>query len=43
MPYDYTDAPPSQFEPIPDGTIATVVTHIRSGGAGGRRGCADDP
>jgi len=34
VPYDYTDVPPPQFELIPDGTIATVVTHIRSGGAG---------
>jgi hypothetical protein len=34
MPYDYTDAPPPQFEPIPHGTIATVVLHIRAGGAG---------
>src|SRR5262245_10031383 len=34
MPYDYSDAPPPQFEPIPHGTIATVVLHIRAGGAG---------
>jgi len=34
MPYDYTDAPPPQFEPIPQGTTATVVMHIRAGNAG---------
>ena len=34
MPFDYTDAPPPQFELIPQGTIATVVTHIRPGNAG---------
>ena len=40
MPFDYTDAPPPQFELIPQGTIATVAAHIRPGGAGedgGRR------
>jgi hypothetical protein len=34
MPYDYTDAPPPQFDPIPHGTIATVVLHIRPGNVG---------
>jgi hypothetical protein len=35
MPYDYTDAPPSRdFELIPHGTVATLVLHIRPGGAG---------
>jgi hypothetical protein len=34
MPYDYTDAPPPQFDLIPQGTIATVSTHIRPGNAG---------
>jgi hypothetical protein len=34
MPFDYTDAPPPQFELIPDGTTATVSTHIRPGGVG---------
>jgi hypothetical protein len=34
MPYDYTDAPPPKFELIPQGTIATVSTHIRPGNAG---------
>jgi hypothetical protein len=34
MPYDYTDAPPPQFELIPHGTVATVVLHIRAGNAG---------
>jgi hypothetical protein len=35
MPYDYTDAPPPRdIELIPHGTIATVVMHIRAGGAG---------
>jgi hypothetical protein len=33
-PYDYTDAPPPQFELIPQDTIATVNIHIRSGGVG---------
>jgi hypothetical protein len=35
MSYDYTDAPPSKFEPkIPAGTKATVVIHIKPGGVG---------
>jgi hypothetical protein len=34
MPFDYTDAPPPQFELIPQDTIATVSMHIRAGGAG---------
>jgi hypothetical protein len=34
MPYDYTDAPPPQFELIPHGTSATVVLHIRPGNIG---------
>jgi hypothetical protein len=34
MPFDYTDAPPPQFELIPQGTIATVSIHIRPGNAG---------
>jgi len=34
MPFDYSDAPPPQFELIPHGTIATVVLHIRAGNAG---------
>jgi len=34
MPYDYTDAPPPQFEPIPHGTIATVAMHIDAGNVG---------
>jgi hypothetical protein len=34
MPYDYTNAPPSQFDLIPHGTVATVVLHIRAGGVG---------
>jgi hypothetical protein len=35
MPYDYTDAPPPRdMEPIPHGTIATLVLHIRPGGVG---------
>jgi hypothetical protein len=34
-PHDYTDAPPPRdIELIPHGTIATVVLHIRAGGAG---------
>ena len=32
--YDYTNAPPPQFELIPQGTIATVALHIRPGNAG---------
>jgi hypothetical protein len=34
MPVDYTDAPPPQFDLIPQDTIATVSTHIRAGGVG---------
>ena len=34
MPYDYSDAPPLQFDLIPQGKIATVSMHIRPGGAG---------
>jgi hypothetical protein len=34
MPYDYTDAPPAQFELIPHGTVATAVLHIRAGNVG---------
>jgi hypothetical protein len=35
MPYDYSTAPPPRdLELIPHGTIATVVMHIRPGGAG---------
>jgi hypothetical protein len=34
MPFDYTDAPPPQFELIPENTIATVSIHIRAGGVG---------
>jgi hypothetical protein len=34
MPYDYTDAPPPQFELIPDGTVATVSIHVRAGNVG---------
>ena len=34
MPYDYTDAPPPQFDLIPHSTVATVVLHIRTGGVG---------
>jgi hypothetical protein len=33
-PYDYTNAPPPQFELVPHGTVATVVLHIRAGGVG---------
>jgi len=33
MPYDYTDAPPPQFELIPD-TIATMNLHIKAGNVG---------
>lgn len=32
--YDYTNAPPPQFELIPHGTVATVVLHIRAGNVG---------
>lgn len=34
MPFDYSDAPPPQFDLIPDGTIATVCAHIRAGSVG---------
>ena len=35
MPYDYSTAPPPRdLDLIPHGTIATVVMHIRPGGAG---------
>jgi hypothetical protein len=34
MPYDYSDAPPPQFDLIPHGTVATAVLHIRAGGVG---------
>jgi hypothetical protein len=34
MPYDYSDAPAPQFEPIPHGTVATVVMHIQAGSVG---------
>jgi hypothetical protein len=34
MPYDYSDAPPPQFDLIPHGTTATVGIHIRAGGVG---------
>jgi hypothetical protein len=34
MPFDYTDAPPPQFELIPHDTIAGVSMHIRPGGVG---------
>jgi len=34
MLYDYTDAPAPSFDLIPDGTVATVSTHIRPGGVG---------
>jgi hypothetical protein len=34
MPFDYTDAPPPSFDLIPDDTVATVSTHIESGGVG---------
>jgi len=35
MRYDYTDVPPSKFEPkIPEGTKATLVIHIKPGGIG---------
>jgi len=32
--YDYTDAPPPQFELVPHGTIADILFHIRPGGVG---------
>jgi hypothetical protein len=34
MPYDYSDAPPPQFDLIPHGTVATAALHIRAGGVG---------
>jgi hypothetical protein len=35
MPYDYSTAPPPRdIDLIPHGTIATVVMHVRPGGAG---------
>ena len=34
MPFDYTDAPPPQFDLIPDGTVAGVSIHIRAGNVG---------
>jgi len=34
MAYDYSDAPPPQFEVIPHGTTATCVLHIRPGNVG---------
>jgi len=34
MPYDYSDAPPPQFEVIPHGTTATCVIRIRPGNVG---------
>ena|SRR5262245_22055931 len=34
MPFDYTDAPPPQFELIPQDTVATVNMHLRPGGVG---------
>ena len=34
MPYDYSDAPPPQFEVIPHGTTATFVLRIRPGQVG---------
>jgi hypothetical protein len=34
MPFDYTDAPPPSFDLMPDGTVATVSIHIRSGNVG---------
>jgi len=35
MTYDYTDVPPSKFEPkIAEGTKATLVIHIKPGGIG---------
>src|SRR5215472_9766315 len=34
MPYDYTDAPPPQFELVPHGTVATMSLHINTGGVG---------
>jgi hypothetical protein len=35
MPYDYSDTPPVRdIKLIPHGTVATLVLHIRAGGAG---------
>jgi hypothetical protein len=34
MPFDYTDAPPPQFELIPLGTTATCILHVNPGGVG---------
>ena len=34
MAYDYSDAPPPQFEVIPHGTTATLVLHIRASDVG---------
>jgi hypothetical protein len=35
MPFDYSSAPlPRDIELIPDGTVATINTHLRPGGAG---------
>src|SRR5262249_42362908 len=35
MPFDYSNAPPPRdLELIPDGTVATINTHLRPGGAG---------
>src|SRR6516164_8191817 len=34
MAYDYSDAPPPQFEVIPHGTTATLVLHIPAGDVG---------
>jgi len=34
MPFDYSDAPPPQFDLIPAGTICTVSLHIQPGTAG---------
>ena len=34
MAYDYSDAPPPQFEVIPHGTTASCVLHIRPGNVG---------
>ena len=35
MPYDYSSAPPPRgFDLIPHGTEATVIMHLRHGGAG---------
>jgi hypothetical protein len=34
MPFDFTDAPPPQFDLIPQDTVATVNMHLRPGGVG---------